>query len=189
MANWYHQRLFNVYLFFEVTPQEVVHLGYIWWSGWPIDITKDFSTYTFSLRWPHGKLSTRVISGDLDGQLLLPKSFQRIPFLWGDPTGSCPLGLDLVIWMANGYYQISKWGVRGSGFEDLKFSIVSYDWWRNLVASTCVSDQADNEEWFDWVCFYGISTIVGYLMPNPLYTYLLNISDLVWLGFVAYQPL
>ena len=24
--------------------------------------------------------------------------------------------------------------------------------------------------WFGWVGFYGISTIVGYLMPNPLYT-------------------
>ena len=39
------------------------------------------------------------------------------------------------------------------------------------------------------VWFYGISTIVGYLMPNPLYTYILNIYDLVWLGFMAYQPL
>ena len=29
------------------------------------------------------------------------------------------------------------------------------------------------------VGFYGISTIVGYLMPNPLYTYILNIYDLV----------
>ena len=38
-----------------------------------------------------------------------------------------------------------------------------------------------------WV--YGISTIVGYLMPNPLYTCLLNIYDLVWLDFMAYQPL
>ena len=28
-----------------------------------------------------------------------------------------------------------------------------------------------------------ISTIVGYLMPNPLYTYILNIYDLVWLDF------
>ena len=28
---------------------------------------------------------------------------------------------------------------------------------------------------FDPVGFYGISTIVGYLMPNPLYTYILNI--------------
>ena len=27
---------------------------------------------------------------------------------------------------------------------------------------------------FGWVGFYGISTIVGYLMPNPLYTYILN---------------
>ena len=39
------------------------------------------------------------------------------------------------------------------------------------------------------VWFYGISTIVGYLMPNPLYTYLLNIYDLVGLAFMAYQPL
>ena len=43
--------------------------------------------------------------------------------------------------------------------------------------------------WFGWVGFYGISTIVGYLMPNPLYTYILYIYDLVWLGFMAYHPL
>ena len=30
------------------------------------------------------------------------------------------------------------------------------------------------------VWFYGISTIVGYLMPNALYTYILNKYDLVW---------
>ena len=28
---------------------------------------------------------------------------------------------------------------------------------------------------FGFVLFYGISTIVGYLMPNPLYTYILNV--------------
>ena len=39
------------------------------------------------------------------------------------------------------------------------------------------------------VGFYGISTIVGYLMPNPFYTFILNIYDLVGLGFMAYQPL
>ena len=39
------------------------------------------------------------------------------------------------------------------------------------------------------VGFYDISTIVGYLMPNPLHTCILNIYDLVWLGFIAYQPL
>ena len=42
---------------------------------------------------------------------------------------------------------------------------------------------------FGLVGFYGRSTIVGYLMPNPLYTYILNIYDLVWLGLMAHQPL
>ena len=42
---------------------------------------------------------------------------------------------------------------------------------------------------FGLVEFYGISTIVGYLTPNPLYTYILNIYDLVGLGFMAYQTL
>ena len=36
---------------------------------------------------------------------------------------------------------------------------------------------------------YDISTIIGYLMPNPVYTYILNILDLVWFGFIVYQPL
>ena len=43
--------------------------------------------------------------------------------------------------------------------------------------------------WFGLVGFYGISTIVGYLMSNPLYTYSSNIYNLVWLGFMAYQLL
>ena len=43
--------------------------------------------------------------------------------------------------------------------------------------------------WFCLVGFCGISTIVGYLMPNALYTYILNILDLIWLGFMKYQPL
>ena len=38
-------------------------------------------------------------------------------------------------------------------------------------------------------CFYDISTTVGYLMPYPLYPYISKIYDLVWLGFMAYQPL
>ena len=42
--------------------------------------------------------------------------------------------------------------------------------------------------WFDLVRFYGVSTIVGYLMANPLYTYILNRYDLVCLGFMTYQP-
>ncbi len=38
--------------------------------------------------------------------------------------------------------------------------------------------------WVGLVGFYGILTIIGYSMPNPLYTNILNIYDLVWLvGF------
>ena len=33
---------------------------------------------------------------------------------------------------------------------------------------------------FGLVWFYGLSTIVGYQMPNPLNTYILNIYDFVW---------
>ena len=36
---------------------------------------------------------------------------------------------------------------------------------------------------FFLVWFYGMSTIVGYLMLNPIYTYTLNIYDLFLVGF------
>ena len=39
---------------------------------------------------------------------------------------------------------------------------------------------------FGWIP--GISTIVIRLMANPLYTYLLDIYDLISMGFMAYQP-
>ena len=42
---------------------------------------------------------------------------------------------------------------------------------------------------YDLIWFYDTSTLIGYLMPNPFYTYILNIHDLVWLGLMAYQPL
>ena len=41
---------------------------------------------------------------------------------------------------------------------------------------------------FSLVGFYAASTVVGHLMPNPLYTYVWDIYDLVWLDFMAYQP-
>ena len=40
-----------------------------------------------------------------------------------------------------------------------------------------------------YVGFYGISTIVGYLMSKHLYSYLLRIYDLVWLVFMAHQAM
>ena len=41
--------------------------------------------------------------------------------------------------------------------------------------------------WFGLVGFYGILTIMGYLMPNLLYTYILKIYDLVWFGLVLWH--
>ena len=41
--------------------------------------------------------------------------------------------------------------------------------------------------WIGWVGFYGISTIICYLMPNPIYTYILNIYGLDWLGWVLWH--
>ena len=63
---------------------------------------------------------------------------------------------------------------------DLKLHGRSY-WVDHLVSPIRV--------WFVWGRFYGISTIVGYTMPNSLYTYISNINDLVWLGFMTYQQL
>ena len=37
------------------------------------------------------------------------------------------------------------------------------------------------------VWFYGISTIVGYLMPEPLYKHILNRYILVWFGLVLWH--
>ena len=42
---------------------------------------------------------------------------------------------------------------------------------------------------FPLVKFYHISTIVDYLMSNPIDVDVLNIYDLVYLGFMAYQLL
>ena len=52
-----------------------------------------------------------------------------------------------------------------------------------------IYDRISHQSWYmstehiDLLWFYGISTIVGYLMPNPLYTYILNIYD-KWTHFV-----
>ena len=41
---------------------------------------------------------------------------------------------------------------------------------------------------FGLVGFYGILTVVDYLMSYTLYTYILNIYEFVWLGFMVFQP-
>ena len=56
---------------------------------------------------------------------------------------------------------------------------ISYCWLFNANSSLYIYIKCIS---FDLVGFYGISTIVGYLMPNPIYTYRLSVYDLVWLG-------
>ena len=60
-----------------------------------------------------------------------------------------------------------------------------------LVAQQVLKWSQDDSrsERFGLVWFYGLSTIVSYLMPNPFNIYILNIYDFVWLRFTAYQPL
>ena len=55
-----------------------------------------------------------------------------------------------------------------------------YDWYKNFDIPVKVKAQKDCQEndWFALLLFYGISTLVGYLMPNPVFTYTLNIHDL-----------
>ena len=57
----------------------------------------------------------------------------------------------------------------------------SYSKWYILIVKSTVPlvDHFLIKVWFGLVLFYAISTIVGYLMPNTLYTYILNIYDLV----------
>ena len=57
---------------------------------------------------------------------------------------------------------------------------------------SCKSSQEGNKRtvysdgsWFSSVGFYGISTIVGYFIPNPLYTYISNI--MIWFGWVLWH--
>ena len=45
-----------------------------------------------------------------------------------------------------------------------------------VFRSFLISPQWESTLMMVW--FYGISTIVGYLMPNLLYTYILDINDL-----------
>ena len=45
-----------------------------------------------------------------------------------------------------------------------------------FLRKSVVIDPFDKSKiWFNLVWFYGISIIVGYSMPNPLYTYISNV--------------
>ena len=61
----------------------------------------------------------------------------------------------------------------GCSLEDLPGEI--YDWdkyWKRKSGVSVLSAWLDDDEVRVRVWFYGISTIVGHLMPNPFYTYM-----------------
>ena len=89
---------------------------------------------------------------------------------------SCVRIRDVTLKTCQRRWTIGKSGERGSGISVLAARHEDDD-------DNCASIR------MALVWFYGISTIVGYLMLNPLYAYILNLYDLVWLSFMAYQPL
>ena len=71
----------------------------------------------------------------------------------------------------------------GCSSEDLPEAMIDWEKWRERVRDI----RASGTTWWWWwwyyfswvglVAFYGISVIVGYLMPNPIYTYILDLYD------------
>ena len=77
-------------------------------------------------------------------------------------------------------------------------------WWRDVIGVTVIigenefSDLSSNLDdavwlspqinalWFRWVRFYDTSTIVGYLMPNPDHTYILDINEVHTISFQTF---
>ena len=72
-----------------------------------------------------------------------------------------------------------------------------YLFWEEYIESRCLHNFMTRKIIsLALVWFYGILTIVGYLIPNPLYTYILNIYGLVWfygiltiVGYLIPNPL
>ena len=96
--------------------------------------------------------------------------------------------LFLALWLKKGFsvviIRVKAWNTFLS--SKLKLKLVGKIWLSSVNGKSVFED---NSYLVGLVGFYGISTIVGYLMPNPLYTYILDIYNLVWFGFMAYQTL
>ena len=64
-----------------------------------------------------------------------------------------------------------------------------------LVPARVVNNEEGKQRWLlcssrlGLVWFYSMLIILGYLMPNLIYTYILSIYNMVWLSFMEYQPL
>ena len=43
-----------------------------------------------------------------------------------------------------------------------------------IIIAEKMEEKLINDDWFGSIWFYDISSIVGYLIPNPVYTYILK---------------
>ena len=86
-----------------------------------------------------------------------------------------------LLWFLGSF--MSKRGTKNLDFEGLIFTTLLELWtlWNDPLIMTLL------KIWFG--CFVWYMNPCSFLIPNPLYTYILNIYDLVWSGFMAYQPL
>ena len=74
---------------------------------------------------------------------------------------------------------LNKWfGLVGSGLWQINYC-------RLLNIESCLYMSLKYVIWFGWVGFYGISTIVGYLMPDLVHT--LSIKYMIWLGLILWH--
>ena len=72
-----------------------------------------------------------------------------------------------------------------------QYLFVWQDWTYHLAPEASQKENVNRAKrfWFDLFGFNGISTFVGYLIPNTVYTHVLNIYDLVGLGFMTYKTI
>ena len=75
----------------------------------------------------------------------------------------------------------------GCSPEDLPEAMNDREKWRKRVRDIRASGTTWWWWWFGLVVFYGISTLVGYLKPNPLYAYIYYIYDFMWNIYIIWK--
>ena len=101
-----------------------------------------------------------------------------------------------MIWFVQVLWHINHWGLFNAKSSLYIYIYIRYIWFGLFGfygISTIVGYLMSNPLyiyikyiWFGLFRFYGISTIVGYLMPNPLYTYIYIYIRYIWFGLFGF---
>ena len=66
---------------------------------------------------------------------------------------------------------------------DLQVTLYIFDIEPFVATKTCIQslllELIFTSAIFGWICFYGISIILGYSVPNPVFTYIFNIRFVI----------